>query len=146
MKKIILLLVCLFLLSCSSETDTKDYRNRTGKEKTKTDKPKTEKKEKKKKDCGCPSDSLSFYWNENLVLIDKEQLIDESNKIKIFLLHRLTDSTEYVELTSYDFIDRIKHSHNNDVHYVDSLYHSTNIGEKLFFEQIDRNRFFKVKK
>jgi len=152
MKKLITLLVLsIFLFSCVEKKNPRYYTGKDGQKKMskviEDDKTKnsTNKKNKKKKGCG-DSDSTNFYWDEYLVLIDKEQLMDESNKVKIFLLHRLTDSTKYVELTTYDFSTRIKHSHNDNKHYVDSLYYSTNIGDKLYFKFIDKNRFFKVKK
>lgn len=153
MKKTILLLMCLFLFSCS-EKNPRDYRNVTGKEKEKRQtlsdvKDRTEKK-KKKSNCGCPDDSLSFYWNENLILVNKEHYVTKQSNdmidIKYFLFKRSIDSTEFVELNSFDFYDKIKHPRQKDPHYADSLYHSINNGDVIFFEQLNKNRFFKVKK
>lgn len=156
MKKLITLLVLsMFFFSCAEKTNNRDYRNVTGREKEKRQnlsdvKDRTEKKEKKKKRCGCDSDSTNFYWNEHLMLVNKEHYVtkvgDKIMDIKYFLLRRMVDTTEFVELNSVDFINRIKHPRQKDPHYVDSLYHSVDIDDKLFFEQINKNRFFEVGK
>ena len=59
-----------------------------------------------------------------------------TNVGKYFLIRRISDTTEYTELTGYNWRELSDY-------YGSKLYFSKNIGDTLFFDYIRKDRFWK---
>lgn len=83
-----------------------------------------------------------IYRNEKLIIVgtNEDQGItqDKFHKpiaIKIWLVQRIKDTTQFAELKS----------HNNDI-ITKELWYSKGIGDTLYFDYIRRDRFFTIKR
>lgn len=88
-----------------------------------------------------------IYRNEKLVIVGTNEAAqdfthDKFHKpivIKVWLVQRVKDTTQYAELSSYD--------HYGNMFYVtNELWYSKGIGDTLYFKYIRKNRFFTINK
>jgi hypothetical protein len=87
-----------------------------------------------------------IYRNEKLVIVGTNEAAqdfthDKFHKpivIKVWLVQRLSDTTQYAELSSYD-----DYQHWN---ITQEMWYSKGIGDTLHFDYIRKNRFFRINK
>jgi hypothetical protein len=87
---------------------------------------------------------ISLYRNEKLIIVksnatESQQPID----IKIWLVQRAKDTTEYAELKSLRSGGRYD---DNNFYISNALWYKKKIGDTLYFDYILRRRFFKILK
>jgi hypothetical protein len=84
----------------------------------------------------------NFYLNDKCIVIEKggysEKVGKYNNQGKYFLIQRISDTTQFTELNGYNW--KALADKNGS-----QLYYSKDIGDTLFFEYIDRSRFFRIK-
>jgi hypothetical protein len=90
--------------------------------------------------CENGADKKVHYIKEKCIILDKGGYDERDGKYtnvgKYFLIRRISDTTEYTELTGYNWGELSDY-------YGSKLYFSKNIGDTLFFDYIRKDRFWK---
>ena len=93
------------------------------------------------------------YHNEKFVIVEKGGYANRAGKFssygKYFLIKRVKDTTEFTELTGYNWEacdNGHDHAFKNSNGMTDSLYYNRKVGDTLFFKYIRKNRFWKKHK
>lgn len=85
-------------------------------------------------------DPTIHYINDDCIIVDKGGYSERNGKYnnygKYMLIRRIRDTTEYTELTGYNWRSLADY-------YGSSLYYSKNVGDTLHFEYIGIHRFWK---
>jgi hypothetical protein len=91
-------------------------------------------------------DKENYYINEKFILVGTNEVDGFSNDkfhkplvTKIWLIERVSNPTEHAELTSED-------EYNGRFKITKDLWYNRKIGDTLYFEFINKDRFFKIKK
>ena len=91
----------------------------------------------------CNENKNSLLKNESCIIVGTNEADgiaqDKFHKpvvIKKWLIRRITDTTQYAELSSYDYGFQI----------TTEMWYSKNIGDTLHFHHIRKDRFFTIKR
>jgi hypothetical protein len=87
-----------------------------------------------------------LYRNEKCVIVGTNEAAQDFSHdkfhrpivIKVWLVQRVSDATQFAELTSYDDYDHW--------HITREMWYSKGIGDTLYFKYIRKNRFFTINK
>lgn len=89
--------------------------------------------------------SNECYLNEKFIIVSSNEDTGLSNDkfhkpilVKKWLIQRLSNTTQFAELTSNDSYDRFR--------IINELWYNKSVGDTLYFEFILKDRFFEIHK